>query len=107
MSFCTNGTRNTGHVCTLNYLRLTAQKIKSNLQCWIANFLGHGWFYTNTLYASAQTGGLLFPIGQIRVNPECEYSLRSIYNQYGSSGVGVRTPGVSFFSSFGSRFEAR
>ena len=74
MSFCAIGTRNNGHVVAINYLTQTAQKLKSTLQCWIANILGHGWFFTNTLYASCQTGGLLYPLAHIRVNPECKLS---------------------------------
>ena len=70
MSFCATGTRNNGHVASANYLRATAQQLKSTLQCWIAVLLGHGWFFTNTVYDSAQEGGLLYPLGHIRVIPE-------------------------------------
>ena len=70
MSYCAIGNRNGGHIASENYLRLTAQRLKSTLQCWIANILGHGWFYTNTIYDSAQNGALLYPIGHIRVDPE-------------------------------------
>ena len=70
MSFCATRNRNRGHVASRNYLRQTAEQLRSNLQCWIAVLLGHGWFHNNTIYSSAQTGGLLYPIGHIRVDPE-------------------------------------
>ena len=75
MSFCSIGNRSTGHVASTNYLRQTAQGLKSTLQCWIANILGHGWCPHDAIYESAQYGGLLYPLGQIQVNPECMYSI--------------------------------
>ena len=72
MSFCSIGNRNHGHMASVNYLHHTAQRLKSTLQCWIANILGHGWFFTNTIFDSAQTGALLYPLGHIRVDPEGE-----------------------------------
>ena len=74
MSFCAIGNRNSGHTATENYLRETAQGLKTILQRWIANLLGHGWCPNDYIYESAQCGGLLYPIGQIQVNPESMYS---------------------------------
>ena len=83
MSFCAIGNRNQGHIASRNYLFHTAQRLKSNLQCWIANILGHGWFFTNTVFDSAQTGGLLYPLAHIRVDPEGYYTVltSSIFNR--------------------------
>ena len=71
MSFCAIGNRNTDHLSSENYLRQTAQDLKTTLQRWISIILGHGWCPNDYIYDSAQNGGLLYPIGQISVNPEC------------------------------------
>ena len=70
MSFCSVGNRNQGHVASETYLRRTAQHLRSNLQCWIANILGHGWMSTNSIYDCAQTGGLFYPLAHLRTNFE-------------------------------------
>ena len=70
MSFCMNNNRSSDNAVSVSYLKQTAERLRSILQCWIANILGHGWFYTNIIYDSAQCGGLLYPFGQIRVDPE-------------------------------------
>ena len=77
MSFCSIGNRNNGHIASESYLRQTAQGLKSTLQCWIANALGHGWCPHDIFYDRAQCGGLFYPIGQISVNPECKFIIEN------------------------------
>ena len=68
MSYCPNMTRNYRHIVSERYLKETAHKLRSTLQCWIATFLSTGWMPTQKIYDLAQEGGLLYPLGLVEVS---------------------------------------
>ena len=70
MSYCSNLTRNYRHFVSEQYLRETAFKLRSILQCWISTFLSTGWMPAQKIYDVAQEGGLLYPLGLIEINVE-------------------------------------
>ena len=80
MSYCNTGTRNGAYGSNREYLQTVAQELRGRLQCWISNFLYHGWMHTNRIFDSAQDGCLLFPLGLIRVDPvPISPSVKGIY----------------------------
>ena len=68
MSFCATAPRSSQNCITRNILRMTAQRLRSILQGWIACFLGTAWMANDPMYDSAQCGGLLYPLALIDIN---------------------------------------
>ena len=68
MSFCINQNRNQPHLQSLRYLTDTAHKLRSTLQCWIANLLGSGWMFYDYIHEAAAENGLLYPLGALVVD---------------------------------------
>ena len=68
MSYCVNLNRNRPHSQSLRYLRDTADKLRSLLQCWIANILCSGWMFYEYIHEAASDDGLLFPLGALIVD---------------------------------------
>ena len=68
MSFCAHAPRSSHNCVSLNVLRVTAQRLRTVLQGWIACFLGTAWMSTTKMYESAQSGCLLYPLALIEVH---------------------------------------
>ena len=67
MSFCAHAPRSSHNCVTENLLRMTAQRLRTIIQGWIACFLGTAWMSTLRMHESAQQGCLFYPLGLIDI----------------------------------------
>ena len=68
MSFCQILNRNQMHDQTSRYLTLTAEKLRSFLQCWLATNLDSPWMYTYPISESIDDDALFYPLALVDVN---------------------------------------
>ena len=68
MSFCATAPASRQNCVSERVLKITAKRLRSILQGWMACFVNAGWMNHQKMYDHAQEGGLLYPIGFIGVD---------------------------------------
>lgn len=68
MSFCASTPANHQNCVSTQVLKLTARRLRTILQGWMACYVNAGWMSHEKMYDHAQEGGLLYPIGLLGVD---------------------------------------
>ena len=68
MSSCINVTRNGDNGSSIEYLRMTSEILRGNLQCWMSSLLISPWMPQDPISETIADGGLFYPLGIVRVD---------------------------------------